>query len=455
LRKTLVIILLLSLIIGCDNNSTGPDNRDLLEKLQSLPDIEVMEQAPPFGFDRAFEIKLQQPIDHNNPGGIKFTQTFYLSHKDESKPMVLALSGYGITRNAIFEETQFLDANQIYVGHRYLPGALPTRLDWQYLTIEQAAGDHHEVITRLKTIYEGKWLSRGASKGGMTALFHRRFHPGDIDATVAKVAPLPFAAEDPRFDTFLEDVVGDEACRNKLIQFQRDVLINRDDILPHLNSYLSTSTYTYSMDPDLILDYMVLEYPFAFWQYGIGDCNLVPDESAPAIEVFNSLSSVVGTNFYSDEIISYYEPVYYQAFTEFGYYGLMTDHVADLLDNPEIYSYANFTPLDATLVFKPEVMADIVNWLQTEGDNIIYIYGSQDPWTAGAIEHTGTTNSIKIVQQGGNHGLTIAGLDDRNIVYNALELWMGVSIGTVSRVMAPAFKFEDDKPAGQGPRTWE
>ena len=41
----------------------------------------------------------------------------------------------------------------------------------------------------LRPIYGAAWISTGASKGGMTVMYHRRFYPADVDGTVAYVAP--------------------------------------------------------------------------------------------------------------------------------------------------------------------------------------------------------------------------------------------------------------------------
>ena len=118
--------------------------------------------------------------------------------------------------------------NLLAVAHRYFDGAKPNPLDWQYLTIEQAATDHHRIVTLFKQIYTGVWISTGISKGGSTALFHRRFYPDDVVATIARVAPITFGTEDPRFDTFLEETVGDQTTRDKIKNYQRLLLENRD-----------------------------------------------------------------------------------------------------------------------------------------------------------------------------------------------------------------------------------
>ncbi|NIP43010.1 MAG: peptidase [candidate division Zixibacteria bacterium] len=428
MKRFLLIISFLALILSCSDKSSGPEPQDLLQRLQALPDVEAVEITPPYGYNRAFELTITQPLDHENPGGQTFEQKFYISHLDESEPMVMHISGYAIGNNYVFEMGRLLDANQIYVGHRFFSGADPIVHDWQYLTIQQAAADHHRIAELLRPIYDGIWVNTGVSKGGMTALFQRRFYPDDVDATVAYVAPLPLSTDDPRFDNFLENEVGDEACRQKLKSFQRMALESKVALFPYLESYAQESGYTFNMDLNLILEYMVLEYPFAFWQYGDGDCSVVPDLGAPVSSIWNHLNYIVSMNYFSEELISYFEPHYYQAYTQFGYYRLITDHLEDLLTEAESYSYRILAPQDAQLVFDASVMPDIVSWLQNNGDHIIYIFGGQDPWTAGAIDLNGTAEALKIVEPGANHGVNIAQLVQRDLVYTTLEDWLEIEI---------------------------
>ena len=65
----------------------------------------------------------------------------------------------------------------------------PASMDWSKLDIWQAATDHHRLVTALKPLYPARWISTGASKGGMASVYHRRFYPADVTATIAYVAP--------------------------------------------------------------------------------------------------------------------------------------------------------------------------------------------------------------------------------------------------------------------------
>ena len=128
----------------------------------------------------AYEIFLDQPLDHKDPFGSKFSQRIYLSHKDVSRPVVLVTEGYTAGHNFVKELHEILNANQIVVEHRYFGKSVPDSMDWHYLNIEQAARDHHRIVELFRKIYPGKWVNCGWSKGGQTAIFHRYFYPDSL-----------------------------------------------------------------------------------------------------------------------------------------------------------------------------------------------------------------------------------------------------------------------------------
>ncbi len=428
LKKIISMFLFFILLTSCqtDQNHTGSVT-DILEKLQALAGVTVTEIDPSGGYFRAFQIDITQPVDHNNPFGQTFTQRLYLHHTDESLPMIFNTNGYAARANYINELAGIISSNHICVAHRYFKYAKPDPLDWQYLTIWQAASDHHHIVELFKTIYKGKWINTGGSKGGMAALFYRRYYPDDVDVTVAYVAPIMKSIEDPRFKTFL-DTVGTESDRTKIREFQKRLLKSRWDLLPLLGIHAYKRGYTFSIGRTEALEYSVLEYMFAFWQYGDGDTSKIPDETASPNTNFNHLARVSPFYHYSDQGIEGSMPLYYQAFVELGYCPYVYDHLKDLLVLVEKPTYKTFAPQGVTYNFNPGIMQDVISWLQNYGNNIIYIYGAIDPWTAAAIELKGNTNALKIVQPGGNHTIRINQLDQKDVVIQKLEEWLQMDI---------------------------
>src|SRR5262249_31010601 len=108
----------------------------------------------------------------------------------------------------------------------YFGESRPDPADWTKLTIRQMADDEHRIISALRTVYRGAFLTAGASKGGMTATYHRRYWPDDVDGTVPYVAPISFAAPDARYVSFL-DTLGPPTCRDAVRVAATEMLQNR------------------------------------------------------------------------------------------------------------------------------------------------------------------------------------------------------------------------------------
>ena len=191
----LIIISLMSLSGCSEKKSTEPlppeEPEDILTRLEALQGVEVTEITPAHEYcSRQFELMVTQPVDHNNPAGQTFQQQVFLSHQNDTLPMVLVTGGYEARDFSAQELMRLLGANQVYTGYRYFVGSEPEPTDWTHLRVAQAAADIHEVVELLKPIYTGTWLSAGHSKAGRTALIHRRFYPDDVVATVAYVAAI-------------------------------------------------------------------------------------------------------------------------------------------------------------------------------------------------------------------------------------------------------------------------
>ena len=427
MRRTLrptVFFLFLALLASCDRQQ----DLTLLERLQRIDDFAVVEVAPLPGFLQAFQIDAVQPVDHGDPSRGTFRQRFYLSFRDEEAPTDFYTTGYGVSRNYESEPAALLQANQLLLVHRYFPGALPGESGWSFLTTAQAAADQHRLREKLAAILTGKWLSSGASKGGMTALYYRYYYPGDVAATIAYVAPVMERVDDPRFAAFL-GFVGSAACRDRIRRFQLEVLERRAAMLTLVHEHALQNGYSFGeFSEAAALEYAVVEYPFAFWQYGSGDCAAVPGEEAGDRELFGHLVEVSPLSFYADAGYSYYRPLFYQAYTEIGYCPYVYGHLAHLLKAVPKPTYRSFAPHGVEMTFRPEVMAAVVPWLRGQGQRIIYIYGGNDPWSAAALGPAPGLDALQVVQPGANHGVKIRDLDQAGAVIAALERWLEIDV---------------------------
>lgn len=404
---------------------------DLKKNLESLPGILNVEIIQPDSeYNEAYKIFIEQPIDHNHPEGEKFRQKFYLSHKDVSLPMVIELDGYNIDYNRENELSSILRCNKIVVEHRYFGESKPDSLDWNYLTIEQAANDQHKIIETLKKIYDKQWITTGISKGGQTTYIHKYYFPDDADASVCYVAPLNLAPEDPRIYHFLDNV-GTKECRDKMVALQREVLKREDKLIPMFIEDTKKSGYNYSIgDYEFIFEYVVLEYGFAFWQWQYTKCSQIPDTTASNDDLFEHLKTGSSFSYFSDQEIESNLPFIYQAYTQMGYYGYDISNFKDLLKEVKEPTSRIFLPDYMKPVYDCCIMQEINTWIQKHGNNMIFIYGEIDSWSATAVELTGETNAIKMVKPGGNHRTRIKSFNekDQEYIINTIEDWIGYEV---------------------------
>lgn len=375
---------------------------------------------------QSFLLNIRQPLDHQAPEKGSFLQRVYLSHRSAMAPMVMVHQGYGIVNDRLSEPAKLLKANQIRIEHRFFNKSRPDSLQWQYLTVRQSADDEHRIVRLLKPLYPAGWLNTGISKGGQSALFFRRFYPDDVAATLAYVAPLNLAVEDPRLNEFLK-TVGDESCRRRLSDVQRRLLQNRERLIPLLKQWGIDQQDPFIIPVEDAFEYAVLEYTFSFWQYAGISCDSLPGTEVSAQEMFDHLKSVVGLNLFTRSGSESFGPFFYQAYRELGYYSYNTEHLQDLLVAVPQPENATFIPAGADRPqFDQKTMTDIHRWLQEKGNNILYIYGETDAWTATAMTPGAKTNAIKMVKAEGNHSTRIASFsrEQQEMMLKTLGDWL-------------------------------
>ncbi|MBN2601541.1 MAG: hypothetical protein JXR87_06085, partial [Candidatus Marinimicrobia bacterium] len=434
------------LFVSC-SNSTGLEDPDSLRgRIGNLKGVTVVELVPYYNYDREFLLDIEQPIDHQDSSAGTFTQRAYLLHNDESSPMVLASGGFAAYADDLHEMTQAFDANQISMTHRYFSGAIPGSDDYQYLTMEQAAGDYHRIVELFKEIYPESWLSSGFGKGGLAALSHRRFYPDDVEATIAYSTPFLNSQTDSRPMEYIKSL-GEIGTYDNIKMFQEALLKRRAEILPYIYYFMNYTAYNYyytwSMNVDLILELAVMDYPFDYWSYHDEDLIEIPDTSESAETLFDHFYQVVTLDYFSDDYVNYLSPSVYQSMTELGAVAYDSDHIKDLLTVVDLDSSVNFNyeclaPADIEMVYNSNALTDLQNWLISDGNNIVYLYGELDPIISTAIDLSGgATNAIKLIQAGEDHYIGIAAFDEADQVYNALRDWMGFEIEPLFKTATP------------------
>lgn len=94
-------------------------------------------------------------------------------------------------------------------------------------------------------------------------MLYRTYFPDDIDITVPYVAPLCRSVEDGRHEPFLRTVAMPDD-RQKVEDFQMEVLKRKAALLPHFKKYCSVRKLQFRAPVEDIYDYTVLEYSFHF-----------------------------------------------------------------------------------------------------------------------------------------------------------------------------------------------
>lgn len=439
----------------------GPESvqADILDQLKQVPGLTVVsEQPPPAPGYRFFYLTYRQPADHLNSQGATFEQRFQLLHKATDRPMVLHTTGYYMTERFFRSEpTRLIDGNQISVEQRFFLPSRPDPADWTKLNIWQAATDHHRIVNALKPIYSTKWISTGASKGGMTSVYHRRFYPRDVDGVVAYVAPNDAVNDsDGAYDSFFTTVGNDAACRAALDNLQQEALNRRTDLVNRYEALVAEQGLHFTRvfgSADKAFEMTILDTAWAFWQFsGQSNCGTVPTSAASTDEIFDWIHGIADWTFYTDEGIIPYSPYYYQAATQLGAPALKFKHLRGLRHYPGLYQANSSLPAELKSRHDAWPMLDIDRWVSKSSSQMLFVYGANDPWGAEAF-HPSSRDSYTYTAPGTNHGANIAALKpaDGAAATATLQRWAGVS--TAGAFSAQSFIPELDQYDPRSERT--
>ncbi len=340
-----------------------------------------------------------QPLDHFDENSREFYQKIEVIHRGIDRPVVMITEGYSIySPNLTASLAERLGANEIRIEHRFFGRSVPDTLNWSKLNVKQACEDYHRIREYYGDIYQGDWISAGWSKGGQTSLIYKMTYPDDLSGVVAFDAPLNFSTAEQKVDAFF-DTVATKKCRKNLIKFQREVLEQKETVLPIFEAFAKKKNFIFPEGYEKALEYMVLEYPFSFWQYHHLSCDEIPLKSDPNT-LFEHLTKVVSAWSYSQG--SYESPSMFQFYSELGYYEYVRKNVEDLLKFKS-HPNAAFAPKNAKLKYSNQYAKDLNEYLENDGDNIVYIYGNRDPWSAPAITPNPDRNSKRFDLLLGNH----------------------------------------------------
>ncbi len=406
--------------------------QDALElELFELPDVMFKKVDTPEGYSSAYELKIKQPLDHKDESKGHFYQRVFLSHKGFDNPTAIITNGYGRPTNNITEVAKLTNANQLNVEHRYFLESSPDSLIYDYLNFEQVTADLHKINQLFRTIYSGKWIASGISKGGTTTIFYRYFYPDDVDVSIPYVAPVNLGKADKRIYEFLDNI-GTKECRKDIYDFQVRMLRKASDVKSLLKWYAKGKDLKFNyLTFDEAYEYAILEYPFSFWQYG-HDCEKIPNSDDDLEKHIQHFLDLVGLDFYADSSMDGYASHYYQSGTEMGYYGYETDDFKGLLNHLD-YSpnpSAVFMPNKIEKPFNVDLTSKVFEWTKT-APNMVYINGALDTWSATAAPTSEKTNSLYYFLEGKHHATArIKNMteEEKARLVKSLSEWLGFEI---------------------------
>ena len=314
--KSLLFVILVFLI---GNTSFSQNNSNIEDILTQLEGVEFKKTPLDSLHPNSYTVFIRQPIDHENPQKGSFMQRLYLTHIHDSLPTVMVTEGYSARRNYISEPAQILKCNQLIVEHRYFGESVPDSMDWSQLTTANAAADHHHIYETFSNIYSRKWISTGISKGGQTSIFYKYYYPQDMHISIPYVAPLNLEQEDVRINWFLRHV-GSLEENTILLNYQRLMLQNFDSLFPVFTEMAKLNEQTFAINDTACYEFMVLEFPFSYFQWGSFSMDSIPKEMLSPIKMMKPMMNLGLISFYFKSTLDDLMPFMVQAYRELGYY---------------------------------------------------------------------------------------------------------------------------------------
>ena len=420
------------LFVGC-KTATGVISTAEISNFQKLAAIEnivsIEKRANVSHFDENYELWFEQPIDYKDSTKGTFRQRVFLGFENPEQPVIVELNGYGIGSEKAGELATHYNANQISIEHRFFNDSRPKEIDWNTLTLENAAEDQASIINAIKkALYpNSKFISTGISKGCQTVMAHRFYFPKNVDACVCYVGPLNFAREDGRIFEFLKNV-GTAEERAKIKNFQDLSFENRDALLEILKNKATEQGMSWEFGIEKALDYSILEYPFAYWQWGTSS-DSIPMVSSSVETIYNHLFEVVGYGFFEESSVEKLQPYFWAALTEQGIYGYETMPFKKYLNTDEMYTFDWAFPEGISKPFDPIPMERIKSFLDSKAEKMIFIYGEYDAWSATAVdldEDAERRDLYKFVNPKGDHKTRIKSFDltTQNEIFEIIDGWL-------------------------------
>lgn len=413
---------------GC-HKPEGEWEDTISQDLSMLPNVVSVTREDNPDFAAKFKVFFEQPIDHDNPGAGTFKQLVYvcLAHPD-SLNVLITEGYYAFDAKTPHELTQMFNGNQIVVEHRYYGESTIDDPNFRYNDAKNSCDDLHAIVSELKELLSGKWISTGRSKSGLTCNMYRAYYPYDVEVTIPYGSPFCQSRYDERMAEALKTSIGTPESRAKLTAFKREVLTRRDIMAHKWDSTANAQGIQIKLPADKMLDINMMDFTVGFWAYGF-DANEIPDQTASDNEIFNYMISLSGPDSWD---INYDVNKYYtEAYKELGHYALPTDGIEDLMIVDD-YIYQDFlkytyVPDGVPSTFSTTMHQKVDAFLRQTDAKYIFIYGGWDPWSTVGIGPEYVRGNIhRYVNATGAHHTNISDLDPaaQSEIKDLLDDWL-------------------------------
>lgn len=416
--------------------SAQTDSTLFMKQLCALDCVSEVKPLETTCFKEKYVLKMEQQVDWKTSAKGTFGERIFVGLKGLDKPTVIVTEGYSASYglSPAYEEelSRLFDANVVLCEYRYFAESVPVPTNWDYMTVDNSLADYHHVRQVFGQLFKGKWISTGISKGGQTTMFYRATYPDDVDVSVSYVAPLNRAVEDGRHEKFLAKKVGTKDERKVIRQAMQELMRRKPELMKLFHTYCEEKNYHFLMPEEDIYDYCVLEFPFAFWQWGTPVSSMPKLTSDEDNETwFDYLMKVSSPDYFAYP--SHYMPFDVQAAKELGYYGYSLKPIKKWTSLKSTKGYLKKMWLPDSLRkydFDPTLYKRTVKYLKKEDPKHIFIYGEIDPWSSSGVCTWLNCNKKKnmrvYVQPRGSHRARISNMPERmkTDIINRLTNWL-------------------------------
>jgi hypothetical protein len=389
-------------------------------------------------YKNKYVLYITQLIDHKHPEIGTFKQRVVICFAGYDKPVNYITEGYtvtyGLDPNFNKEISSAFSTNTIIVEHRYFGKSVPfagdttaldiAKMNWDYLTEEQAAADLHAIREKFGELFKGKWIASGWSKGGFCTVSYTSFYPKDMTCSVVYEAPFCNGLNDGRLMNYITDTVWTPDVRAKLIGYQRE-LIKREKRIANLMLGPGAGDNPVSV---MQFEYSVLLSGFAFYQWGGNPDAISNVKKATDEELIGFVGVIDSLEATKEAEVSF--SLYVQQAKEMGFPSINIDSFKDILT--QVKSGGDLLKLELcglTFSFDNTLYNRVHKFVTTTKSKMLFIYGAHDPCTAVRLFSTERKNLKLYIVPDACHTATISTMPSKmkTEAMATLSGWLGVS----------------------------